>query len=165
MGDISPVLIALCGLSVVCLGLIVVGLFMMTRFTGFAILPSVLEVVRGLMSNEEDVDSYERERRHRPVRTAAQQRIGQRPEALDFDAAVERYKQQDPVGPPPDPAIPSADDRGLSDFNKHPYGVRDTSSSPGRRLRDKRYRRNAQDVDDEIFGGLLEDNDYGDDFS
>jgi|GEM_PF-3996301 len=44
-----------------------------------------------------------------------------------------------------DPETPSADtlDAHVPDYDSSPYGVRSADHSPGRRLRDKRYRRNA----------------------
>ena len=57
------------------------------------------------------------------------------------------FKENDPIIDEQyiDPETPSADtlDASVPESDSSPYGVRSASHSPGRRLRDKRYRRNS----------------------
>ncbi len=57
------------------------------------------------------------------------------------------FKEDDPIIDEQyiDPETPSADslDASVPESDSSPYGVRSASHSPGRRLRDKRYRRNS----------------------
>jgi hypothetical protein len=92
MQDISPVIIAACGLGIVCVGLILLLAFVMLRFTGTSILGPLLALVRGA-DVDEDIETSYREQRPRP----STRRPSVRPPSAnldDFDAAVERYRQQ-----------------------------------------------------------------------
>jgi len=93
MQDNAPVIIAACGLATVCVGIFLVGAFLVLRFLG----ADMFSFVRGLpgLAREErgkvNVESVQRQSRDRgDLRARAQ--------SLDFDAAVAQYN--DPQNPP-----------------------------------------------------------------
>lgn len=101
MQDISPVLIAACGLCTVCGGVLILGVLLIARFTGGGIVGIALPLVLQLFQRGPDVD--EDEGSSSPVRTTtARPRstdIRSRAESLDFDSAVQKYRRQDRNSP------------------------------------------------------------------
>lgn len=154
MRDLSPVIAAGCGLAVVCIGLIAIVGFMVVRFTGRSFLGPVLGTFLGGQDAPED----------RPAPTIRAQSSGKDlrslAKSLDFDSAVQKYRQQGGVQNPPDPDYTvSPTPPPVDDFDKSRYGVRDTENSANRMLRDRRYRRNADESQDEVLGSLFDGED------
>src|SRR5436190_20975972 len=90
----SPVIIAMCGLSLVCLGLLGVGVFILLRATGNSfVLPLLTFLRRDAKETRLDDDLESR----KTTRTTSGQTYQAKAQSLDFDSAVQKYRQ----GPPP----------------------------------------------------------------
>lgn len=150
MENLSPVILSICGFSLVCLGLITVGAFIALRFTRGGIIFSLFEGLGGIFSNQGDEEELDVENPYKKRVAPTEEELRAKKQSLDFDEAVKKYRGEDvePSGyidkSPPETGQNSS-------FDKSRYGVRDTTGSPGRRLRDRRYRRNAADQEDELF--------------
>lgn len=105
--DSSPVVIALCGFSLVCLGLIAVGAFLAIRLTGGAFFQPLMALfgqAAGALSGGDDGDEgSDRSLPRRGQRAAKPQTFEAQAQSLDFDQAVARYRQQSGgfTAPPP----------------------------------------------------------------
>jgi hypothetical protein len=160
MSDWVPVVAAVCGLSVVCIGLIVAGLLALVRLTGFdirSILGNVGEIFAG-KGQETGVIEEELKRRRRPnFRTQA--------DSLDFDSALARYRRDQPPaatrGPaaPPPPGRPGVDPRRMMDDDFRPLSSDQSDYIARRRSAQRRRRRDPNE--DEIFGGMLDEDGDG----
>ncbi|NWF70110.1 MAG: hypothetical protein HXY40_13580 [Chloroflexi bacterium] len=96
MTDTSPVVLAMCGLALVCLGVLGVGAFVLIRATGAAFLGPLLDVFGGrspLAGDHED-DDLPRRASQRPASPG--QSFQAKAQSLDFDSAVQKYRQQNP---------------------------------------------------------------------
>lgn len=181
--------VLLVGGVVCCCGIPILG-FVGFRFLGVSMLIpaiggvwNVIEDMFGGGSDNDDSTSDAPRRRTRPTPNKPTQAKAQ---MTDFDQLVERYRQEKSS-----PTISSsAQSATPTDSGKSPYGVRDRNSSglPGRTLRDKRYERNSGPsevpqvslddtpdrnflkrrrdrrsdyTDDEIFGGILDEDGDG----
>jgi hypothetical protein len=198
MQDNAPVIIAACGLATVCVGIFLVGSFLVVRFLG-ADLFSFIRGLPGLAKEERgnvNVEAAQRQARDRgDLRARAQ--------SLDFDAAVAQYDPQNsqqggtfgaqsaPRNAPPTsaplssgsrrPSAPSSpsgtasgwttaggnslDDNTGSGSEDNPFGdvprrrLRGDSRTSANDPRLKKRRRSGND--DEIFGGMLDDDGDG----
>lgn len=142
MNDPSGLIVPLCSLSIVCGGLLVLGVFLAIRFLGLQ-LPGILGSFNNLAADEEtDSRAFRAQSsgRRRPD-------LRQKAQSLDFDAAVAR--QRDKTNPvPPRPAD--------SDSTFSAQGA-----SRSRRSDSLRRRRNRNHDEDEIFGGMLDEDGDG----
>ncbi len=147
MTETLTLLIPICALSLVCVGLLAVAAILIMSLLG-AGLPGVLGQMREFMGGEaDDVDTFVPQTRSR--RTNFRDQAAD----LDFDAAIARQQaNKDRLRPtrtstPPSPFdAQSADD--ATDF-----------SSPSLR---RRKRRRSDYSEDEIHGGLLDEDGDGD---
>jgi hypothetical protein len=171
MSDINNVLMTVCGFGVVCCGSLVVGVLLLMRVTGRALLLPVFSSIGGLIfgSGGGGYDTDYTPRRQRASTDQFRARAQTPAGGLDFDQAVARYQQQTGASPQlsPGPDTQSSQTVGdqptqLSPLNPpslsgSPYGVRTASHSPGRRLRDGRFDRNRgpSRIPDEFHEGLV----------
>jgi hypothetical protein len=172
MGDLNSVLITVCGFGVVCCGSLVVGVLLLMRVTGRALLLPVFSTLGGMIFGSGgggyDTDYTPRQRRASAdqFRARAQTQSG----GLDFDQAVARYQQQAGASPQLSSGQDTTGSQPISDQSTQlnppdppslrggsPYGVRTASHSPGRRLRDGRFDRNRgpSRIPDEFHEGLV----------
>ena len=138
MSELSVVLLATCGLGLLCVALIGFGAFMLVRYTGLGM--DVLQNFGGLgalFGGEEDpvpspgagVRGNRRRKRH----TFSAQQAN----PLDFDAALARHRKDNtPAVSQPDPPMP--DTPGLQ---AEMFDTNASSPISGRVMRDGRYRR------------------------
>jgi hypothetical protein len=216
MGDVGNVLVAGCGIGVVCCGSVLLAAIIMTRVLGRAVmLPMIMPVISALggqllgFGKDADVDEElepPRKRKRRPLDAGAVSASAQS-DRDSFDEALARqrgdgsFDAQSSASPKRPPQSGLGSELSGGGFDKSYYGVRDASNDPNRVIRDRRYRRNFEDVDttadnlsessgidfssdapslrsdrrsrgrrrspedkdDEIFGGMLDDD--GDGFS
>jgi hypothetical protein len=158
MNDLAPVIAAVCGFAVVCVGLVLVGGFLLIRLGGKTLLGPVLGNFLGGRGEEEAIEDrpYVSQRASsqataRDLRTLAQ--------SLDFDAAVQKYRQQGGVSAQntPDPNYtPSPPPANLDDFDPDKYDIRGTYS---RQPNTRPARRRADESQDEMLGGLFDSED------
>jgi len=148
MQDPTLALVAICGFSVICVGLVAILGLLALRFTGRSIggllggegLSGLVDSVSGASDPEESSLRANR-RRSTPAND-----LRARAQSLDFDEAVKRYKEQPPTAsnPPsnPYPPLQTEPDSGTNS---------DTSIR-------RRRRRGEDDADaDEMFGGFLDE--------
>ncbi|MCU0496739.1 MAG: hypothetical protein MUF87_05230 [Anaerolineae bacterium] len=154
MGDLLPVLISACGLAIVCVGMLVVGGFILFRFSRNTILGPMLSPLMTLLgrggNDDEDRDeaSYGPATAHRrSVPTAAELRA--QAAQLDFEQSVQRYRNQGGVDVPPDPNETPVPFPSVSDFNRD----HTPPTSIDRRRRDQQQRR--EEDEDDLIGGIL----------
>ena len=185
MQDNAPVIIAACGLATICVGVFVIGAFFVLRFLG-ADLFSFIRGLPGLAREERgnvNVEAVKNQARDRSGLKA-------RAQSLDFDAAVAQYDnpqgspqsgtfgaQSAPPSAPlssgrprtSSPSSPSgtssgwttaggrsADDNPFGDVPRRSLRGTDRTSSNDPRLKKRR-----SGNDDEIFGGMLDDDGDG----
>lgn len=101
MQDISPVLMAACGFCVVCGGVIVLGALVLLRFTGLGVLGVALPIISDFLNRDPVVDEgIDDTPRATPERYRS---LNVRPkvDALDFDAAIDKYRRQNQQNPDP----------------------------------------------------------------
>ncbi len=102
MGDISPALIVGCGSALICvIGLLLVGSYAFRFSARFAFMLPVITTIIGFFTNRQDqAENAEREQQRMTV-TPNQSTLDlrTRPQAYDFDAAVEYYRQQNAPQP------------------------------------------------------------------
>ncbi len=162
MGELSPLLIAACVFGLVCVGVLLVAGFLLVRTAGFGIVPSLLESLSG-GRDEDTVDDDRPSRVTRRSVSVADLRAKAQSLDLDFDRAVQQYREQpnDPVVPPnatpPTPQVNNPD----PGQGKSRFGVRYADDSPNRMLRDRRLPRNAaggsqipRNDEEDLLGGL-----------
>lgn len=147
MDNISPVLLAACGFLVVCLGLVVVGALLMYRLLRVNIFSMAMGIFMRPSADEPvSAPIVSRKQEDHDLRAKAQ--------ALDFDAAVARYRN--------DPDTPAAQtetgfqSQKVDDFEgfKPADHIPDNDSTSRRRRRDRN--------EDEVFGGYLDADGDGD---
>ncbi|MEO8608174.1 MAG: hypothetical protein ABI690_09850 [Chloroflexota bacterium] len=157
MQDPALAVIAICGFSVICIGLIVIVGFLVFRFTGRSIggllggggIPGVINSISGANDPDEDEALINSRRRRSPgtnLRAQAQ--------SLDFDSAVAKYKNQPlgssptttPTNSPFPPAQPTLDDSSALDVES-------------RRKRKRRRHSGEDEEGDEMFEHFLDEGD------
>lgn len=149
MNDLGSVVLAFCGIGVVCGGALGLLLFLVARFTGGSLFISAIATVGNLFWNNDEVDEgYDLEGRaeRRPgVRT----RLKDKRQAmdLDFESAVARHQSGDPNEPLPPDTDPPATPSLRNSPEPPPLGNRPP----------RRDRRRQEFHEDEIFGGMLDD--------
>jgi hypothetical protein len=156
MRDLAPIIAAACGLGVVCVGLIVIGGFMLVRVTGQSFLGPLFSILGGGGGNEElpedrPVPTMRAQSSSRDLRSLAQ--------SLDFDAAVQKYRQQGGVQNPPDPNYTPGPAPAPLEADPTKYDIRGTYSRQPNNLRN---RRNEDEGQEEFLGGLFGAEDNGD---
>jgi hypothetical protein len=144
MNEISPVLLAVCGFLIVALGLIIVGGLLMYRFLRF----NIFSMAMGYFMRHQG-DEVEADPQIVPVQRSHNLRA--KAEALDFDAAVARHSKDTQTSPVSKPKATSAD--AFEGFKPADYTSRTNGTS-------KRRRRDGNE--DEIFGGMLDEDGDGD---
>ena len=161
MGDIGSVILSICGLSVVCLGVIVVGGFVAFRVAGGGTLPDIFDALGGIMGGQEEDDRNTIDTPYQRRGAASSGDMKAKRGSYDFDAAVQRYRGDGEASSSTGShRFSDADSDSDSDsYNKSTYGVRDSSNHAGRSLRDRRSRRDLADKEDELFNYLDGDED------
>lgn len=144
MNDISPVLLAVCGVLIVVLGLMTVGGLLMYRFLRF----NIFSMAMGYFMRHQG-DEVESKPQTAPVQRSHNLRA--KAEALDFDAAVARHSKDAQTSPVPRPKATSTDT--FEGFKPADYTSRTNGTS-------KKRRRDGNE--DEIFGGMLDEDGDGD---
>ncbi len=139
MNDLGSILLSLCGLALVCGGLIAVGAFFVFR--------SAFGQIQDTIADDTDETDFIDSRRRDWERGGARD-LRARRDALDFDSAVQRYRSGEPPSSPPSTPRASLND----DLGGELRGDRDS----------RRWRR-KDDQEDELFGGMLGE-DYEDDY-
>lgn len=164
MGDFLGVALPICGLGIICLGVVAVGAFLFLRSTGLNF-GSIIDVVTGGGSSDNDDDDEVLVPRRKKTNLRA------RADALDFDASVQkytssassasgkpnlaaRYKATGLDAAPPPPNQPLAPLGGASSSPRLGNFERDNSSDEQSLRRGLRRRDRS---DDEVFGGMLDD--------
>ncbi len=163
MQDSSLVLIAVCGLSVVCVGTIAVVALLVVRFTG----RTLGEMIGGLGgfggvagalvaaaadAGDDDVESGIRRERRRT--TSASRDLRARAQSLDFNEAVNRYRS----GDQPASSQSARPVRPTSPTNQPttPFPNVPEPRESGASLRARRRGNPEQEVDD-MLGGLMDE--------
>jgi hypothetical protein len=162
MSDMQTIIVSVCGLGGACCGTLVLGLLLMGRMTGGSFLLPVMSMFGSFFFRDKDDQKEDAElERRRPRRKRSEGGIRSRRDSreVDFDAAVDRYAGQE--GKPktggrarPMPRKPSNQD--FDDFESP-----NLRSNRNRPRRDTRHSGRG-DIDDEIMGGLLDED--GDSF-
>lgn len=138
MDQSTGLLSGLCGLGIVCSGLLLVGLFVAIRLTGRGLLP-LLSMLLSRRGDRETDASVVLPRRRIDLRARAQ--------SVDFDTALAAASRDDRITPPPAPPDVSAQTSSLPPADAdRPW------------LKGRRRPRN----EDEIFGGMLDRDGDGD---
>lgn len=167
MGDLSPILLAACGLAVICVGLLFVGALMLMRVARGSRGGSLVGLITGATNNDDADTNLLPQRRSRRMTSSDLQNKAQ---ALDFDSALQKYRQTPGAqSAPPNPSLrgagtpaprttpttpPSqASDREdpLDDFDGRSFNLRNTNNQSLRRSR-----RGNEDASDELLGGFLD---------
>jgi len=144
MNDISPVLLAVCGILIVALGLILVGGLLMYRFLRFNIFSMAMGYFMKNQGGELESDPQ-------IVPMQRSHNLRAKAEALDFDAAVARHSKEAQLSTEAKPTASAAE----------PFeGFKPADYTPSTNGTSKRRRRDANE--DEIFGGMLDDDGDGD---
>lgn len=183
MNEIVPVIIAACGMSIICVGLLAVGAIALIRFTGRNLPANIGFLSQMLNTGSESADytapQRRRERSSRPD-------FRQRAQSLDFEDIVASKRQQNPPpalkgdsqslrrptpgndsgfrplggGTPPPPVPPSTPSKPAApDLGSTNYTGKYSTNSP--RFGSRRRRRDNS-KQDEIFGGMLDEDGDGD---
>jgi hypothetical protein len=148
MNDVSPVLLAVCGFLIVALGLIIVGGLLMYRFLRF----NVFSMAMGYFMRHQG-DELESDPQITPIQRSHNLRA--KAEALDFDAALARHSKEAQVSPAPE-TQPKA---GVA----NPFeGFKPSDSTSNANGAKRRKRRDSNEKEDEIFGGMLDEDGDGD---
>jgi hypothetical protein len=155
MQDPALALIAICGFSVICIGLIVIVGLLVLRFTGRTVggllggggITGVINSMSGANDPDEDGDLISSRRRKPPssnLRAQAQ--------SLDFDSAVQKYKNQ--------PLTPSSTIQS-SPFppTRTPFEDSTELDTTSRRKRKRRRKDGDDDEGDEMFEHFLDEGD------
>lgn len=153
MQDPALALVAICGFSVICVGLIAVLGFLVLRFTGRTVggllggggLHGLFSSLSGADDPDDEPSTLNRRRR-----TPAATDLRAQAQSLDFDSAVNKYKSQ--------PLRPST----TGTASPFPTAQADPEPrlDPGDTTSSRRRRRRGADEDaegDEMFGGFLDD--------
>ena len=164
MGDLSPLLLAACGLAVICAGLVFVGALMLMRVAKGGRGGSLIGLITGATGDDEADTNLLPQRRSRRMTSNDFQNKAQ---ALDFDSALQKYRQTPGAqSAPPNPSLRGAgtsaprttpplqsSDREdpLDDFDAGGFNLRNTNNQSLRRSR-----RGNEDSGDELLGGFLD---------
>ena len=97
--DSSLLIFAMCGLGLVCLGVLGVLAFMLLRATNKTFLGPLLGLLSGQAAGRDVPDDDPLPVRSQR-RTGISQSVQAQPQSLDFDSAVARYRQQPPPNVP-----------------------------------------------------------------
>lgn len=161
MDDVGNVVIAICGLGVVCLGSVGLGLFLLVRVTGRAMLMPIMSSLGGLLfggRGEEVPPEYDEVLQKRPTPRDLHAKIESANQ--DFDERFQqtegaRYDAQD--AQPDD--VDSFGPASVSDRGKGQFGARFSDRDPGRVMRDKRYERNRgpSRIPDDLQEGMFDE--------
>lgn len=136
----TGLLSGLCGLGIVCGGLLLIGLLVVIRLTGRGLLP-LLSILLSRRAESRSVDLPPLPRRRVDLRARAQ--------SVDFDSALAAAQAQDSATSPPTPPL-----------NGTPQASPLPPSAPSRPWLNGRHRRPRNE--DEIFGGMLDSDGDGD---
>lgn len=139
MDQSTGLLSGLCGLGIICSGLLLVGLLVVIRLTGRGLLP-LLSIFLNRRADSKPVDMPLPRRRRVDLRARAQ--------SADFDSALAAASYQEPDAPPP-----------ASPLGATPQTAPLPPAAPDRPWRNGRRRPRNED---EIFGGMLDNNGDGD---
>ncbi len=136
MNELPVVVIAVCGLSLACIGLLVAGAFFLARFVGINFLDRMGSISEIFGAGHADTvptsGSPGAERRRRRSLSASQSS-----DPLDFDAALARHRSdQTPAVIQPNPPEPHTPGLHAESFD-----VKTSSPIQGRIMRDGRFRR------------------------
>jgi hypothetical protein len=153
--DIAPVLIAVCGLSVICIGVIVIVGFIIIRFTGGNIL---LPLVSGFLNRDDIIDNITGDDEiDKPKRTPARASGRRSPgglrskaDSLDFDSAVAKYQQQGGKSPSGKPPL-----RPVSPPSRFSGQLTDEDESSGKLRRRGRSGEDREIIEDDDDGGFF----------
>lgn len=164
MGDISPVLLAACGLAVICAGLIFVGALMLLRVARGSHGGALVGLLGGTNRDSDAEADLLPERRSRRMTSSDLQNKAQ---ALDFDSALQKYRQTPGAQSAPQnsslrgkaasaprstPTPNSLEgDDSLDELDGRSFNLRNTNNQSLRRSR-----RNNEDDRDEFIGGFLD---------
>lgn len=179
MGDLSPMLIAACGLAVVCAGLLFVTVLIVLRFLGGSRGGAILGLFGGAAKVDDSDLDYDPNRRSRRLSPSD---LKAKAQAVDFDAALQKYKSSTPpttassqsaapTSPPPaapslrgtpvaplNPGVPPTPTPSVSQnttpLDNTTYNDFDLRNNPNSSVR--RKRREFEDDRDEFVGGLLD---------
>jgi len=155
MQDPALAVIAICGFSVICIGLIVIVGLLVLRFTGRTVggllggggIPGVINSLSGANDPDEDAALINNRRRRPPgnnLRAQAQ--------SLDFDSAGQKYKNQ--------PLTPSSTAQS-SPFPPTQTPFDDSAELDAKARRKRKRRRGSEDNEegDEMFEHFLDEGD------
>jgi hypothetical protein len=155
MQDPALALIAICGFSVICIGLLVIVGFLVLRFTGRTVgdllggggLTGAINSLSGVGDPDEDGPLIERRRRRQPTKG----NLRAQAQSLDFDSAVAKYKSQPPQS-------------GFVNNNPFPPSqptFEDSTDLSSTRAQDRKRRRRLKDAEegDELFEPFMDDDD------
>lgn len=132
----TALLLSVCAFSLVCLGLVaLIGWF------GFRLFGLHFLAIAPWATNTADDEEIAEAKTYRPPRRRASRDLRSRARDFDFDSAVQRHQQN-----PPPPGMPPP-----------PDFTRGAKPPPLRPQRDARRRSRRDENEDEIFGGILED--------
>lgn len=160
--DLGNILLALCGFGVVCCGSVLLVFLLLGRFTGRTmLLPAISMIGNMLLSRRDDNESDEDKREFRPSRPSSLDMFDAKRQDLDaqFDAAFEQHAGEQP----PTAGIIRPPDSSGTLRSKTPDDHFDDFEAPSLRGRPRRDTRRSDrnDSDDEIFGGVLDDDGDG----
>jgi hypothetical protein len=154
MQDPALALVAICGFSVICIGLIVIVGLLALRFTGRTVgdllggggITGVINSLSG--ANDPDEDGALINSRRRPPSS----NLRAQAQSLDFDAAVAKYKDQ--------PLRPSSTTTN-SPFPSVQPGFDDSTELDSTRAGDRKRRKNLKDAEegDDLFEPFMDDDD------
>jgi hypothetical protein len=146
MSDISPVLLAVCGVLMVAVGLIIVGGLLMYRLLRF----NIFGMAMGYFMKHQG-DELESDPQIAPVQRSHNLRA--KAEALDFDAALARHNKDAQTSPVTEAKAQTSLPDAFEGFKPSDYTSRTNGAS-------KKRRRDGNE--DEIFGGMLDEDGDGD---
>lgn len=142
--DLGGIGLAICGFSLLCLGLLAVLAVVVLRFTGTTVMDLMDDLTGGGRDEPESVPS---ERRRN---LASGQELRARAQSLDFDEAVRRHGGES--------SIPSASAYDQADNSTENSGLGDAPRSGGLRSRNRRNRDGYEIYDDrDDDGGIIDD--------
>lgn len=145
MSDLSPVIIALCGLSIICVGLFVIGATLLARFAGINVIAPLLGMVLGHDTEGDEAASQEAPL-PRPTSSPSRD-LRAKARSLDFDSAVARHQQE---GGPASAQSADRPRKPLGRSSRRALGDEEASSSGSlhRRRRDEESEYEIFDDDD-----------------
>ncbi len=145
MNDVSPVLLAVCGVLIVALGLLIVGGFLMYRFLRF----NIFSMAMGYFMKHQG-DSLESDPQILPSQRSHNLRA--KAESLDFDAAIARHSKDPQAAPTTEAKAQTNVPDVFEGFKPSDYASRSNGTG-------KKRRRDGNE--DEIFGGMLDEDGDG----